>query len=69
MGLNANHSFGDCEPTRYARRDREGNIVDDNERAPATKECLAKDHWGIKPETETQDGKTEKKRLRQTYEI
>ena len=37
------------KPTRYARRDRHGNLVDLNQRAKATKEYLEHEHWGQKP--------------------
>ena len=36
------------KPTRYARRDRHGTLVDLNERAKATKEYLELVQWGKK---------------------
>ena len=38
------------KPTRYAKRDRHGNIVDLKDRAKATKEYLEVEHWGKKEE-------------------
>ena len=36
------------KPKRYARKDRNGRLVDLDMRSEATKEYLEKDHWGIK---------------------
>lgn len=39
----------DYKPTRYAKRDRHGNIVDHDQRSEAAKTYLEKDHWGKSP--------------------
>ena len=49
------------KPKRYARNDRHGDPTDMDERAEATKEYLAKDHWG-KPETEKTSDEKQKNR-------
>ena len=38
------------KPTRYAKKDRHGNIVDLKDRAKATMEYLEQEHWGSKEE-------------------
>ena len=38
--------MGDYQPSRYAREDIRGNIVDLDGRTEATKEYLEKLHWG-----------------------
>ena len=40
------------KPKRYARKDRDGNIVDLDNRAEATKEHLERDQWGSPSEQE-----------------
>ena len=56
----------DYKPTRYAKRDRHGNIVDHDERADATKAYLEKVHWGETSKTENRECTLKKLRLTET---
>ena len=41
------------KPTRFAKRDRHGVLVNQDQRAEATKDYLEKEHWGQEANTTT----------------